>query len=465
MKKEKNNQEILRQLPSVDLLLESIPASNYSTPYNIIRKSVRITVNEVRTELMSGNIPTDLMEYTLKKAITRLSKICKSKIDSVINGTGIILHTGLGRAPISSEIIDRVSKKLHGYLNVELDIPTGKRGERAEIVENLLSALTGSEASLIVNNNAAAVLIMLNSIAENKDVIISRGQQVEIGGSFRIPDVIKKSGCNMVEVGATNKTHLSDYSKAISKNTGAVLVAHTSNYKVLGFTNDVELKELVALCKKKRVPLLVDLGSGAIADMQKMGLPPEPQVKEFIRAGVSVVSFSGDKLLGGPQSGVICGKKTLIKKIHKNPMYRAMRCDKITYAFLDEIIRTYYKPDVISTDNLTMFLFKRDVDELKEMGEQFLSNIGDPRNKDVRVKIEKTFVEAGSGSLPLEKFPSVALTFFSKTIKPKQLSAMFRDYETPVLGYIHANHFRIDLKAILPGQEKILIEAINTILK
>ena len=190
MNKQKTNQELLRQLPSVDQLLDSIPISSYSTPYNIIRKSVRLSVSEVRAELISGIIPADLMEYTMNKVLWQLSLICKSKLDIVINGTGIILHTGLGRAPISSEIIDRVSKKLCGYLNVELDIPTGKRGERAEIVENLLSALTGSEASLIVNNNAAAVLIMLNSITEEKDVIISRGQQVEIGGSFRIPSTI-----------------------------------------------------------------------------------------------------------------------------------------------------------------------------------------------------------------------------------------------------------------------------------
>ena len=465
MNKQKTNQELLRQLPSVDQLLDSIPISSYSTPYNIIRKSVRLSVSEVRAELISGIIPADLMEYTMNKVLWQLSLICKSKLDIVINGTGIILHTGLGRAPISSEIIDRVSKKLCGYLNVELDIPTGKRGERAEIVENLLSALTGSEASLIVNNNAAAVLIMLNSITEEKDVIISRGQQVEIGGSFRIPDVIKKSGCNMIEVGATDKTHLHDYANAIGKNTGAVLVAHTSNYKVIGFTNDVDLKELATLCKKRRVPLLVDLGSGAIADMQKIGLPPEPQVKEFIRAGVSVITFSGDKLLGGPQSGIICGKKALIKKIHKNPMYRAMRCDKITYVFLDDILRTYYKPDVISSDNLTIRLFRRDVDELKIIADQLLAGIKLSDKTDVRIDIEKTFVEAGSGSLPLEKFPSVALTFFSKSLKPKQLSAMFRNYKTPVLGYINGNRFRIDMKAVLPGQEKILTEVIKSVLK
>ena len=207
------------------------------------------------------------------------------------------------------------------------------------------------------------------------------------------------------------------------------------------------------------------MGSGAIADMQKIGLPPEPQVKEFIRAGVSVITFSGDKLLGGPQSGIICGKKALIKKIHKNPMYRAMRCDKITYVFLDDILRTYYKPDVISSDNLTIRLFRRDVDELKIIADQLLAGIKLSDKTDVRIDIEKTFVEAGSGSLPLEKFPSVALTFFSKSLKPKQLSAMFRNYKTPVLGYINGNRFRIDMKAVLPGQEKILTEVIKSVLK
>jgi L-seryl-tRNA(Ser) seleniumtransferase len=267
----------------------------------------------------------------------------------------------------------------------------------------------------------------------------------------------------MVEVGTTNKTHLSDYQDAINKNTGAIMVAHTSNYKVMGFTHSVDLAELSRLARKKRIPLIVDLGSGAVADFKNLNLPHEPSVLSYIKPAIGVYSFSGDKLLGGPQSGIICGKKTLIRKIHQNPLYRVLRCDKLTFAILEETLRTYVTPTIIHTDNLTMTLFQRGSSKLEKIAEKFLKKLSQKVIKKYAVEIKKTEVEAGSGSLPLEKISSIALVF-KDGMKPSDLSRKFRMASPPVLGYIHGNHFHIDLKAIPPNQEKYLLEVIQGIL-
>ncbi|MBT5077708.1 MAG: L-seryl-tRNA(Sec) selenium transferase, partial [Candidatus Marinimicrobia bacterium] len=289
--------------------------------------------------------------------------------------------------------------------------------------------------------------------------------QVEIGGSFRIPDVIEKSACNMVEVGATNKTHLKDYESAINKNTGAILVAHTSNYKVIGFTKDVELTELSALAKRKRVPLLVDLGSGAIADFSNSDMPSRATVSSYLKAGVHAVCFSGDKLLGGPQAGIICGKKSLLKKMHQNGLYRALRCDKLTFSILEKVLRTYSSPKDITTNNLAVQLLSRDRSDLVKMGKSILAKVEKSHIEKHQIKLVESKVEAGSGSLPTEKIPSMAITFSSSSLKPAELSALFRMSSLPILGYIHANEFRIDLKAIPSDLTQVCIETFNEVLR
>jgi len=457
-------QEALQQLPSVDDVLKRFEGKLTGAPHKLIIKTIRSIIQLQRKLILSGENVKDLQNSVYTVAKKELTQLCESNLKSVINGTGIVLHTGLGRSPISKEILHQAVESIYPYTNIEFQIKSGKRSERNLHVEELLNSLTSSESSLIVNNNAAAVLLMLNTAAEGKDVIISRGQQVEIGGSFRIPDVIKKSGCNMVEVGTTNKTHLKDYELVIRKETGAILVAHTSNYKVIGFTQEVELSELVALAKRKRVLLLVDLGSGAIADFTHFEMPSEPTVSTYIKAGAHAVSFSGDKLLGGPQAGIICGKKNLVKKMHQNALYRALRCDKLTFSVLEKILRTYSSAKEINAKNLAIHLLSRDRSELEKMGISILSGIKKSMIEKHHIQLVESKVEAGSGSLPTEKIPSIAIMFSSSKLKPTELSVLFRMASIPIFGYIHGNKFRIDLKAIPSDLSQVCTKIFNEVL-
>ncbi len=459
----RNIQELLRQLPSVDEVLGAMDVRVFRLPYKMVKKAVRQAIAETRSEILNGASFEDIHRQVRQRTEEILRTINETALKTVINGTGIVLHTGLGRAPLSRSLIDRVADKLTGYVNIELNTATGKRGERMDHINDLLCSLTGAESSLMVNNNAAAVLIMLNTLAFGREVIISRGQQVEIGGSFRIPDVILKSGCKMVEVGTTNKTHLRDYEDAVTPDTAAILVAHTSNYKIQGFTQSVPLDDLARLCRKKRIHLLVDLGSGALANLKKLNLPHEPQVREFIKMGAGIVTFSGDKLLGGPQAGILCGKKSLIRKIHKNPMYRALRCDKIIFSLMEESLRTYYKPTEISRDNLALFLLTRTRDELHTVADRIVEALDDSVREKLSISVRDTITEAGSGSLPAEDIPSVGLFISSRVISPRALADRFRKFSPPVLGYMKGNRFVIDLKAVLPEQTPLLISAIREV--
>ena len=453
----------LKEIPSVDEVIECNFDLLINAPYLYYLNIIRNTLNKIRNDILEGKSFSNVREYSLKQVKEVIMEISTSNMQHVINGTGIILHTGLGRAPLSKELLQEAVDRVYPYSNLELELQTGKRGERTGHVESLINALAGTESALVVNNNAAAVLLMLNTLSEGKNVIISRGEQVEIGGSFRIPDVIRKSGCNMVEVGTTNKTHLKDYQQAITKNTGAFLVAHTSNYKVLGFTKTVELNDLSALAKKHRIPLILDLGSGAIADFQKLGLPHEPTVRTYLKSGASILSFSGDKLLGGPQAGIICGKKSLIWKIYNNPMYRALRCDKLTYAILEGTLRSYYTASDIHSQNLTMTLFSRKQEKLEKLGKKILKKLPKKMVENYGIEIISTDVEAGSGSLPLEKFPSTALVFSGK--KASALAQVFRKSDPPILGYITGKQFHIDLKAIPDDMISVLTDTIVQTLK
>ncbi len=465
MSESKQAREAYRDIPSVDEILSSIKPEIFDIPYVLIKQVVRKCLSDIRKGINSGNIPNNISGYILKQVKKKLVVINNQSLQNVINGTGIILHTGLGRAPISESIFSNLKKNLSGYTSVELDLLTGKRGERTTFSNTLLNALTGSEASLVVNNNAAAVLIMLNTLAENYEIIISRGQQIEIGGSFRIPDVIRKSYCKMIEVGTTNRTHLRDYSDAINNKTGAILVAHTSNYKIEGFTKEVEIKDLAKLCRKKRIPLIVDLGSGALADFQKMDIHQDPLVKKILKEGANLVSFSGDKLLGGPQAGIICGKKNLINKIHQNPLYRSLRCDKIIISLLEETLRGYYTPDLIPNNNQTHLLFSRTQEDLTKFGKKIIASLDKQLIKFWGIKVISTEVEAGSGSLPTEKIRSAAIEFTTPPITASNLGKKFRESKVPVIGYIKRNRFRIDLKAVLDFQFLKLKEIIQNIIR
>jgi L-seryl-tRNA(Ser) seleniumtransferase len=369
------------------------------------------------------------------------------------------LHTNFGRAPISKKVLQIVTKKLSGYVNLEVDLETGKRGDRLNHLSDILAAITNTDGGIIVNNNAAAVLLALNTLAEDREVIVSRGQEVEIGGSFRIPDIVKKSNCKLVEVGTTNRTHLKDYEKAINKNTALLLWVHTSNYIVKGFTKSTTLNELVKLGKRKRIPVLADLGSGALINLNHHGLPNEITVQETVKSGVYVATFSGDKLLGGPQSGVIVGKNPALQKIKSNPLYRALRCDKFTISLMEETLRTY-KSYSVSKNNLSNSLLKTTQKILRNRAEKLFSEIKPAVRKRWQIKIIDSMVEAGSGSLPEEKIRSIALEFRGQI---EVLAKQLRIRENPIVGYMHKDMFYVDLKAILFEQYPELLQAINEV--
>lgn len=453
-------QNQLKELPSVsEVLLECKSSKSLNSKY--MAYIIKSNLESYRRAAKKGSLKPKRAQIT-QNILSEVQRLTAPSLQSVINGTGIVLHTGLGRAPMKESTAKNAAKRVAGYTNLEFDLPTGTRGQRQDHVNGLLSALTGAQSSMAVNNNAAAVLLALNELGEGKEVIVSRGQQVEIGGSFRIPDVVKKSGCILKEVGSTNRTHLKDYEKAITKKTGMILWVHTSNYVVRGFTHDVSLSDLVQLGKKKRVPIVADLGSGALVDLSEKGIPKDMLVQDVVKSGVGLVTFSGDKLLGGPQAGLIVGTKTLVNKLKTNPIARAVRCDKWSLAFLEESLRSFgdHGP---SKNNLTVSLMMASRKALTKRGEIILSHLPKKAKDKLGISLVESEVEAGSGSLPEEKLDSMAFRFKPNGISASKLATQFRMGDTPVVGYIHGHTFYIDLKAVIPGQEKELVGAISAI--
>ena len=457
-----SNQDLYKQIPSVDEIIKNLSPELLLLPRNLLKKVIRDSIKEVKIDITNNRIKK-VKDNVYLLINDKLNKINKPHLHNVINGTGIVLHTGLGRAPISKDIFNRALDSIYPYSNLEFSLSEGERGERNNHVNYLINSITGCESSIIVNNNAAAVLLALNTLAENQKVIISRGQQIEIGGSFRIPDVINKSNCKMVEVGTTNKTHLEDYQKVIKDNKGLILYAHTSNYKVIGFTEEVSLIDLAKLSKTKKIPLVVDLGSGALVDFSKMGLPFENLVKWYIKSGSDIVTFSGDKLIGGPQCGIICGSKRLLNKIHQNPLYRALRCDKFTISLLEHSLRTFISDNEVSSKNMTIYLLNRDRKELQKLGKKILNKIDDKLIKKNNIELVESKGEAGSGSLPAQNIESYAISIKSN-IKPKALSNLFRNESIPIIGYINKGIYFIDLKAIPKDQADIVSQIIKEVL-
>ena len=451
----------LKELPSVSQVIHEINDS--ITLHNRYLKDIINSEIKLYRKLAQANELNYTRREIIKRIIQEVERLDQSSIKNIINGTGIVLHTGFGRAPISKKIIQRVATKLHGYINLEFDLLEGKRGYRQNHLSRMSNAIFGSQSSLLVNNNASAVLLSLNSLAEGKDVIVSRGQEVEIGGSFRIPDIIQKSHAKLIEVGTTNRTHLFDYEKAISSSTGVILWAHTSNYVVKGFTKEVSLKDLALLSKKKRIPLVVDLGSGTIISTDNYNLPMEKNIQEISNTGADIITFSGDKLIGGPQCGFIIGKKRYINKISQNPLHRTYRCDKWTIAFMEETLKTFQSEEKFDSNNLSLKLLTTSRRELIVRGKRIIENIPNNKVKILGLTLEESLVEAGSGSLPLKSIPSAVLKFRPKKISVSSLAKAFRLGKQPVVGYTKRNIFYIDLKAVLPSQISQLIASIKQV--
>ena len=464
-----NKNILYRNIPKVDVLLENPRIVKLIKKYHrdVIVDIIREEINKLRT-FIKENDDISLIEEKTNQLVENITKstekIYSYNLRKVINGSGTILHTNLGRAIISKKHANYLSEVVTNYSNLEYNLEEGKRGERYSHFEKLICKITGAEAAMAVNNNAAAVMLVLSSMAKEKEVIVSRGELVEIGGKFRIPDVMKSSNAHLVEVGTTNKTHLEDYSDAITENTGALLKVHTSNFKILGFTESVSVEELSKLSKEKDIPIIEDIGSGVLIDLSKYGLEYEPTVQDSIKAGVDIVSFSGDKLLGGPQAGIIVGKKKYIDKMKKNPLTRAFRIDKFTATVLEMIFHEYLNEENAIKNIPVLSLITKDIKEIEESAIKLyekLSNLKDV----VDIKVEDTLSQIGGGSLPTEKIKSKCISIVPKNISTASLEEQLRLNENPVVARISDNKLIIDMRCILEDEIEILAEKIINILK
>ena len=450
----------LRDIPSVNkVILEIEKDSRIHESY--LKKIIQEEIELFRERIKNGEINNSsiiILDEIKNKVLARSSL----KLVNIINGTGIVLHTGFGRAPFNSKSLKKIAKKMEGYVNLEFNLNNGRRGDRQEHVREILSAICESESSLVVNNNAAAVMLAINGIAKGGEVIVSRGELVEIGGSFRIPDIIHASGAILKEVGTTNRTHSKDYINAINKNSKLILTVHTSNYVVKGFTKSVKLAELVSIGNKYNLPVMADWGSGSLIKNISKNTSLDIPISQLMRDKPDIVTFSGDKLIGGPQSGIIVGKKNIIDTSQQNTLYRTLRPDKLTIGLLEETLRSY-RATSFSKDNLSLNMLKASRITLKIRGEKILKLIKKSKIKDLGISLVPSLVEAGSGSLPEKNIGSMALIFNPKFIKCSMLAKKLRLGKIPVVGFIKEDRFYIDLKAVLPGQLMKLSQAINSI--
>ena len=450
----------LKSLPSVSLIMKKVVGQlNIHENYLklLINKELEFFRNQIISEDLSIN-KDEIIDAIIAKVGDKVS----SSLVNIINGTGIVLHTGFGRAPFNGDHLRDIADKLDGYINLEYDLLADERGDRQSHLNEHIASICDADSSLVVNNNAAAVLLTINSLADGSEVLCSRGQIVEIGGSFRISEIINKSGAILNEVGATNRTHIDDYEKAISDKTKLLIWVHTSNYIVKGYTKEVPLEEIVYLGKKHNIPVLADLGSGTFLPLDKFGIPTELPISDIVRKGPDIILFSGDKMLGGPQSGIILASRKIINIIKSNSIYRTVRCDKITITMLDQIVRSYRRHG-FSNLNLTLSLLTSTREDLDKMGKSIVNNIPSKKIKMLGLSVENSLVEAGSGSLPEKNIESVALKFSSSVISANKLSLLLKKGKVPIVGYIQKDSFFIDLKAVLPSQVSKIIKAINNI--
>ena len=457
MPEQANN--LLRELPSVDRLLKHARCETLLARYNreYVTGKCREIVDELRADLRQGKGHADELkeEAIFARVENRIRAESQPGHVRVINATGTILHTNLGRALLSQAAIDAMTAVAGYPVNLEYDLTAGKRGRREETIEKLLVELTGAEAATVVNNNAAAVLLGLNTLADGKEVIVSRGELIEIGGSFRIPDIMAKSGAILKEVGSTNRTHPEDYERAINDKTALLLKVHTSNYKVIGFTTEVTLEELVAIGTKHNLPVMEDLGSGALIDLSKHGLPKEPMVSERIQAGADLLTFSGDKILGGPQAGLMVGKKSLISRINKNHLQRALRCGKLTLAALEATLRLYRQSPDITASIPTLKAFTRSLEDIRAIGEQTLPKLRGVLGGGFRVALQDSTAQIGSGALPTEELPTVVITVEHQKLSANAVAQKFRAANPPIIGRIKDDRFLLDLRTIFDPEDLI----------
>ncbi len=449
-------EELLRQLPSIDKLLRLPIAVDLINEYGhtLIVEALRATLDQQRTAVLKGAANIAVDTELVQSAQAWLGEWFTATLRPVINATGVIVHTNLGRAPLSEAAIEAVTAVAHGYSTLEFDLESGKRGSRSVHAEQLLTRFTNTEAAIAVNNNAAAVLLMLTALCQGKEVIISRSQLVEIGGGFRVPDIMAQSGAKLVEVGTTNRTHLRDYENAINENTGAIMVAHHSNFKIVGFTTEPSLSDLADLCQTHNIPLLYDQGSGAMFDTSVYGLDPEPTVPDAIQAGCDVIAFSGDKLLGGPQAGILCGQADLIACIKKHPLARAVRADKMALSALSATLMLYRKEKALEAIPV-WHMISQPLSVVKETADKWAAQLQEQGIPAQSLGGEST---VGGGSLPGTSLPTQLVSMTHTNVDA--FAAHLRANDPPVIGRIQDGRFLIDPRTVLPKQAETLIQAV-----
>ncbi len=443
----------LRELPSIDRLLVDPRAQPLLARFarEVVAGACREVVGALRQAIELGESLSSqsLAEASiLDRVRDRLATIEGGGLGRVVNATGTVLHTNLGRAPLAASAVDAVRLAAAHPVNLEYDLDQGGRGRREAHAERLLVELTDAEAATVVNNNAAATLLALNTIADGKDVIVSRGELIEIGGAFRIPEIMAKSGGVLKEVGTTNRTHPADYEGAITDRTGLLLKVHTSNYKVVGFVADVPLPGLVAIGRRHGIPVMEDLGSGALVDLARYGLPAEPVVRDRVRMGADVVTFSGDKVLGGPQAGLIVGARRWVDAIARNPLHRAVRCDKLTIAALEATLKLYARAGDPADDVPTLKILTRPIEDLDDVGTRALPLLAASLGPGFRLSLEASTCQIGSGALPTEEIPSRAIVVEHDGLPARRIAERFRRARPPVIGRIVADRFLLDLRTI-----------------
>ena len=435
----------LSSLPSVDRVLRQDATGALVAQHG--RPAVTDAIRSVLAELRAaGTAARGGTAVILERAAERLGRDSRPSLRPVFNLTGTVLHTNLGRAQLPAEAIEAMSVAGRNPVSLEYDLETGKRGERDAHVEEILCRLTGAQAATVVNNNAAALLLVLGTLAARREVPVSRGELIEIGGSFRLPELMARSGCRLREVGTTNRTHLTDYAEATGAKTGVVLKVHASNYSIEGFTAAVPEVDLARLCRERGLPFVVDLGSGTLVDLRRFGLPYEPTAQDSLAQGADIVTFSGDKLLGGPQAGIIVGRADLIARVRRNPLRRALRVDKLTLAALGAVLRLYLDPDRLAERLPTLRLLARPVDEIRSMAERLRPLVATALAAKAGVEVVACESQVGSGALPAQRLPSAGLA-----VRPggERIAAAFRRLPVPVIGRIHQGALILDLRCLL----------------
>jgi L-seryl-tRNA(Ser) seleniumtransferase len=455
----------LRALPKVDELFkrDDVAALLEVHPRAVVVDALRGAIDAARDAILAGEAAAEGEDAIVGDAVARVEAASVRSLRRVVNATGIIIHTNLGRSILAEEAVEAVAEVTHNYSTLEYDVPSGERGSRHVHVEELLCRLTGAEAAMAVNNNASAVLLGIAALAEGKEAIVSRGQLVEIGGSFRIPDIMSQSGAAMVEVGTTNKTHLRDYRRAITDRTGLLLKVHTSNFRLVGFVQEVPLEELVELGRERGIPVFEDQGSGVLVDLTQFGLPHEPTLGEAVAKGADLVSGSGDKLLGGPQAGILLGRAEVIAALKRHPLARVLRLDKMTLAALEATLRLYLDPEAALARVPTLRMLTATSEEMAERARALGDRVRDACADAYETSVEPDVSRSGGGALPMVDIPTHVLVLTPRRMGVVELEAALRTGDPAIVTRIHEDRLHVDPRTLSASDETELVDALSAL--